>query len=90
MMTTTEFRVDDTLINMGDDQEIDVQILDERHGRDGVTFQSLLARKQTPTGPVYANVSWDGAAGQMTAGKWFHRGRSASSVDYVAQWRETI
>lgn len=85
-MADWKFRVDDTLRNIFDDDKIDVMITSERECDVGA-FQTLVGRIKNEDGSYsYATASWDPVAGQMVAGKWFHRGRTARAFRYVAQW----
>lgn len=78
-----KFRVD---ITFRDDGYIEAMILKE-WGRLG--NESLLCRKRKKGGGyLYTNVTWDANAGQMRAGKWFHRGRTGRAINYVADWRD--
>jgi hypothetical protein len=81
----TEFRVDGELFNMNDDRVIEYMILEERGGG---MIEKLLLRKRGKRGYVYANVTWDLNAGQLSSGKWFSKGRSVDSAEYVVDhWR---
>lgn len=86
-MVETDFRADGTLYNTSDDREIEYMVISERAGG---MFQSLLCRKPRKSGPgyYYADVGWNGNNGQMRSGKWFCGGRTASAVEYVANWRK--
>ena len=85
MVKQKQFRVDETLFSYSNDDEVEVMI-DSSYETSHGEAENLIGRTKVDGKYRYARAHWNPKTGQMSAGKWTARGRTAGAFRNVAEW----